>query len=193
MSANLIFLIGVAGSGKSTVGEQLARTLKGCYLDKDTVANRFTGAMLQQAGFAPDARDECEFYKTVVYELEYETLMHIASSNLKIGNSVVLDAPFVGYFANKDYVLNFLKKYDLNDVKATVLRVFVDNDTLKQRIQSRNNPRDTWKLENWDEFIASVNGKKCLWDGVTHLEFDNSASKEDVQNIITELAHKLQS
>ena len=32
-----------------------------------------------------------------------------------------------------------------------------DPDTCHERMIKRNSPRDTWKLENWDEYIKTVN------------------------------------
>lgn len=183
--AKLIFLIGAAGSGKSTVGKLLAGECHYCYLDKDIVANRFTAAILEREGYDGSERDQCQFYKDVVYSLEYETLLNLASENLKLGNSVVLDAPFLGYFEQKDYVQKFMQEYDIKDVDAYVLRVFVSEETLKRRIKERNNQRDFWKLENWDEFYASINKKVCLWEGLAHKEFDNSFENLNKEKLLS--------
>lgn len=175
----LIFLIGAAGAGKSTVGKLVAAKFHFCYLDKDIVSNRFTGAMLTREGYAPTERDECQYYKDVVYQLEYQSLLNIASDNLKLGNSVLLDAPFLGYFQEADYVEKFMQEYQLEGITPYVLRVYVSEDVLKQRMIERNNERDTWKLENWDEFYVSVKSKICKWNGVKHVEYDNSNSPID--------------
>lgn len=169
----LIFLIGTAGAGKSTVGKKLAATLKWCYLDKDVVANRFTGAMLVREGYGAQDRDQCAYYKETIYELEYETLLNLAADNLRLGNSVILDAPFIGYFNDKDYVKRFLEKYDLQDITPLVLNVYVESHILKERIIARNNERDQWKLDNWDEFIQSVKDKKCQWKDIVEIHYNN--------------------
>lgn len=179
----LIFLIGAAGSGKSTVGKLVAAKFHFCYLDKDIVSNRFTGAMLVREGYAPTERDECPYYKDVVYELEYQTLLNIASENLKLGNSVLLDAPFLGYFQDPSYVEKFMQEYQLQGITPYVLRVYVAEDILKQRILERNNERDTWKLENWDEFYSSVKSKICQWNGVKRVEYDNSNPEIDEETL----------
>ncbi|WP_347254324.1 AAA family ATPase [Leminorella grimontii] len=178
--AKVIFLIGAAGSGKSTIGKLLASKLNYSYLDKDVVSNRFTGKLLVMQGHAPTDRDGCDFYKNEVMPLEYETLLHLAGENLKLGNSVVLDAPFLGYFSDPNFVKNSIAEYGWSqDVDANVLEVTVKPEVLKNRIITRNNARDAWKLENWDAFIQSILEKKCLWDGVNYIRFDNSGSNVD--------------
>lgn len=174
-----IFLIGAAGTGKSTVGKFLASKFHYCYLDKDIVANRFTGELLISRGYEPTARDQCDYYKQSVMKLEYETLLHIASENLQLGNSVILDAPFLSYFEDKNYVLDSMKKFNWHNVEPHILEVFVQPDILKERIITRNNERDVWKLDNWDTFIAGINQKKCLWQGINHIRFDNSSPTID--------------
>lgn len=178
-NTNLIFLIGPAGSGKSTVGKLLAQKLHYCYLDKDMLANQFTGAMLIDKGFEPTQRDDCEYYKDVIYSLEYNSLLAVACDNLNLGNSVILDAPFIGYFNQKDYVTNYLTQNNLSYVNAIVLKVSVNSQTLKTRIMSRNNERDAWKLKNWDTFLNSLKAKVCQWDGIKYIEFDNSNENID--------------
>lgn len=170
-----IFLIGAAGSGKSTVGKFLASKFNYCYLDKDIIANRFTGELLMSKGYEPTARDQCDYYKQHVMDIEYETLLHIANENLQLGNSVILDAPFLSYFADSNYINSKKNQFNWHNVSPCVLEVFVEPDILKERIIFRNNARDTWKLQNWDMFISNINNKKCIWENVNYIRFNNSA------------------
>lgn len=177
MTPRVIFLVGPAGSGKSTVGKLIASHFKFAYLDKDVVCNKFTGKLLEAKGISPNARDGCEFYQKQVMPLEYETLLEIAADNIKRGISVILDAPFVGYFADDDYIDKLSEKYNLENYVPLVLRVTVSSETLFKRIKERNIKRDEWKLENWDEFIESLKAKKCLWKNVKIKGFDNSSEE----------------
>ncbi|WP_392559098.1 AAA family ATPase [Orbus mooreae] len=174
-----IFLIGAAGSGKSTVGKFLASKFHYCYLDKDIVANRFTGELLMAKGYEATARDQCDYYKEAVMGLEYDTLLHLAGENLQLGNSVILDAPFLSYFTNPNYIMESINKFNWGSIQPYILDVFVEPDVLKQRIITRNNPRDTWKLQNWSTFISSIQQKKCLWQNVNYIRFNNSDSQID--------------
>lgn len=188
MTCKVIFLIGAAGSGKSTVGQFLASTLHYCYLDKDVVSNRFTGALLQLKGYQPNERDECAFYKDKVMVLEYQTLLHLAGENLKLGNSVVLDAPFLSYFRDPDFVSRSIQQFGWGQaIKPIVLQVSVQPEILKQRIVSRNNERDKWKLDNWNQFISGIEQNKCLWQGVTYVNFDNSIAELDKAELLNRI------
>jgi len=73
-------------------------------LDKDVICNKFTGKLLETQGISPDARDGCKFYKNEIMPLEYETLLEIAANNIRSDISVVLDAPFLGYFSDKEFI-----------------------------------------------------------------------------------------
>src|SRR4051812_27550903 len=96
-----IFLIGPPSSGESSIGKQLASKYNWSYLDKDIICNKFTGILLESNGYSSHERDGCAFYTDRVMNLEYQRLLHIANDNLQLGNSVILDAPFLGYFPNK--------------------------------------------------------------------------------------------
>lgn len=174
MTPRVIFLVGPAGSGKSTVGKLLASHFQFSYLDKDVVCNKFTGKLLETQGISPNARDGCEFYQKQIMPLEYETLLEIAADNVRSGISVILDAPFVGYFTDEDYIDKLSERYNFQNYIPLVLRVTVSSETLFKRIKERSLKRDEWKLENWDVFIDSLKSKKCLWKNVNIKEFDNS-------------------
>ncbi|WP_248930687.1 AAA family ATPase [Paenibacillus hamazuiensis] len=183
MKPAVIFLIGSAGSGKSTAGKLLAAKYNLVYLDKDTVCNHFTGMLLQSNGYSPFDRDGCDFYQDTVMELEYRTLLDVANSNLELGLSVILDAPFIKYFSNKDYIVELKSRYGWEHVHPLVLQVTVDFPVLKERLRLRGLERDAWKLAHWDEYVQSVQEKQCLWDGIEIFRFDNSAAAPDEVNL----------
>jgi len=183
MTPRVIFLVGPAGSGKSTVGKLIASHFQFSYLDKDVVCNKFTGKLLETQGISPNARDGCEFYQKQIMPLEYETLLEIAADNVRSGISVILDAPFVGYFTDQDYIDKLSERYNFQNYIPLVLRVTVSSGTLFKRIKERSLKRDEWKLENWDVFIDSLKSKKCLWKNVKIKEFDNSNEEIDTDKL----------
>lgn len=183
LKPTVIFLIGAAGSGKSTIGRRIASDYHFCYLDKDTVCNKFTGALLESKGYSPHERDGNAFYSDVVMDLEYQTLLDIADDNLKLGRSVVLDAPFLGYFARSNFINELKEKYDWQNVKTIVLQITIDFAVLKERMQERGLERDNWKFSNWDTYVRSVRQKQCLWENVEIKQFDNSSNTTDFEKL----------
>lgn len=176
MGATIIFLIGPAASGKSSVGKLLANEYRMTYLDKDIVCNNFTGAMLEEHGFDRGARDGCDYYKSTIMPIEYKTILDIANANVMIGNSVILDAPFGAYFNDPNYIQSIRESYNWTDtIHTIVLQVHIQPDVLKLRMIERNNERDQWKFEHWEEYVSSITSTTCEWCGVPRLEYDNSA------------------
>lgn len=183
MEPTVIFLIGPASSGKSTVGKLLSSHYNLGYLDKDVICNKFTGILLESNGYSRFDRDGCPFYSDVVMDLEYQTLLDIANDNLQLGNSVILDAPFIGYFSNKNYINELKEKYNWQYVNTMVLQVTIDYSVLKQRMEARANERDTWKLANWDTYVQSLQEKQCLWENIKITPFDNSNDTVDTEKL----------
>ncbi|OXM86474.1 AAA family ATPase [Paenibacillus rigui] len=183
MEPTVIFLIGSAGSGKSTIGKLIASEYHFCYLDKDIVCNKFTGRLLESNGYSPHDRDGNAFYSDVVMGLEYQTLLDIANDNLQLGRSVVLDAPFLGYFANKDYIRQLKETYGWTHVKPLVVQVTIDFDVLKERMQARGLERDAWKFDNWDAFVQGIKEKQCLWEDIEIIQLDNSPAVVDIEKL----------
>ena len=74
---------------KNTVGKKIAEQLRYVYLDKDTIAQPFVEAL------NPIKNDrESTLYLNTIRPLEYQVLLDVAEENLRLGQSVVLSAPF---------------------------------------------------------------------------------------------------
>ncbi len=183
--APVVFVIGLAGSGKSTIARQLAAGLPGVYLDKDTVAGSFTGLILESAGHDRGDRDSV-FYRNVVMPLEYETLLRLGEDNMRLGHPIIFDAPFGAYFSDKEYIRRRATEKSWPAGRRIVLRVQVDKERNRQQLTQRTSPRDAWKLEHWDEFWASAQ-RDCLWEDVEYITLDNTADS-DVARVITAIA-----
>ncbi|MET8975017.1 AAA family ATPase [Streptomyces sp. NPDC004539] len=170
------FVIGPAGSGKSTVARLLARLTGAAHLDKDTACTRLTEALLTAAGTDPDDRDGNAYYLSAVRELEYLTLLDLARDNLAAGRDVVLDAPFGSYFADAGFLPEAARRHGWPaGVVPVVVRVRVDSGTAYGRVRARGLARDASKLADWETFCARTEANPCRWEGARWLEFDNRA------------------
>ena len=167
-------VIGTAGSGKSTVAQRLAHEHGAAYLDKDTLGARFVGAALSAAGHAPGDRESNSFYLEHLLPLEYDSLLDVAGANLRLGNSVVVDAPFTPYLADPRYIVDTAERLNWpSGVPIEVVCVRVAPAVLQERLRSRALDRDRWKLDNWDEYWTEHGERPCLWGGVRLTEIWN--------------------
>ncbi|WP_045731811.1 AAA family ATPase [Pseudarthrobacter chlorophenolicus] len=169
----VFIVIGPAGSGKTTIAQQAAEEHAAAYLDKDRICGRLVEFGLTVAGHDPTDRESNAFYRENVLPLEYATLMDVAGANLRLGRSVVIDAPFGAYFAVPDYLTGAAEEFHWPPVEIVVVRVRVPPEILRERIGRRGLERDRWKLAHWDEYWASYGSLNCAWSGVHFLDVDN--------------------
>jgi predicted kinase len=173
MAPRVFVVIGPAGSGKTTIAQQTAQQYEAAYLDKDRVSGRFVEFALSATGHDPTDRESNEYYRDKLLPLEYETLMDVAGVNLRLGRSVVLDAPFGAYFEEPDYLTRVAEDFQWPSPAITVIRVQVPQDVLRARLTGRGLERDQWKLAHWDEYWSAYGSLECAWSGVRFLDIDN--------------------
>ncbi len=185
----LLFVVGPAGSGKSTTSKQLARRLRAAYVDKDTTCTGFTEALLSLAGTDPHERDNNAYYQAHVMDLEYDSILRVATDNLMLGLPVVLDAPFGRYLPRERFVLDAAERYGwTSDIEPVVVHVQVDGEAIRQRVEARGLARDAWKLAHWAEFWATAGDVRCDWLGARHVTVDNTGSMPGLDALIAQLA-----
>lgn len=170
----VFIVIGPAGSGKSSVSKALAAEFGTVFLDKDVVCGPLTEALLEIAGTDPAGRDDNPVYQDRVMDLEYQTLLAIAGDNLRLGRSVVLDAPFGRDLPEADFLTANASAHGWPDAEWIVVRVAVDGESVRRRVEARGLSRDRWKLENWDEFWTRASAVDCRWTGATVVHVDNA-------------------
>ncbi|ENH96153.1 hypothetical protein J416_12402 [Gracilibacillus halophilus YIM-C55.5] len=175
----LVFFVGVAGTGKTTVAEKVADRMPCAFLDRDTVGGRFVERFLEMNDLDPNDRDST-FYKENLRDLEYDTTKDICIENLRAGQNVFMISPFTKELKNQQWIEDVLsasgKTKDEVDVKVVVVTL-EDINTQRQRIEERGTERDTWKLDNWDSYETRVDFVPTInWDipkNHVHI-FDNS-------------------
>lgn len=146
---------GLPGSGKSTMAKFLSTGLNFTVLDKDTIANPMTERMLEISGRSNDDR-ESDFYLNNIRDVEYKTMMDIAFENISLGVDVVCCAPFGKEFKSEEWINAVTEK--VLSLNAVVSFIVLKSDlvTIHKRILLRKETRDTWKLNNWSEYIESA-------------------------------------
>lgn len=154
----LVFFVGVAGTGKTTVAKKLAARMPAVFLDRDTVGGRFVEAMLLEEGLDKDDRDS-EFYKKNLRHLEYNTFADICVENLALGQNVFLVSPFTQELKDPKWLEQLLASAGKTlagiDVKIVVVTL-TDPEKQRKRIEARKATRDEWKLEHWEEYWKNL-------------------------------------
>lgn len=180
---SLHIVIGTAGSGKSTIARRLARQHGAAYLDKDAMSSRFVEAALVSAGYDPGDREANAFYRDSIVPLEYDSLLDVTGTNLRLGCQVVVDAPFSPYLADPTFLSAAAERFDWPPVDVEVVQVRVSPTTLQDRLRKRGLERDQVKLAQWDEYWAAHGEVACAWTGIRLTEFSNDT--EEAQQAAT--------
>ena len=157
-SLSLILVIGSAGSGKTTFAQRLVPELGCVYLDSDTIS---------ETAFPAD-RDSPAYLKA--RPIIYRTLYNIAFANLKLGNSVLIDAPHVGQIADPEWRASVMGETERLGARLRVIHCLADQDTRRSRLQSRGQGRDAAKLANWAEYVRSEPFRSPI--PLPHIEID---------------------
>lgn len=133
--------MGVAGSGKTTLSEELVQSKGYVYLDNNMIAD----------AFFPDTRMAPEYLS--LRPGIYNALYAIAVANLCLGNSVLLDVPHVIQMQQAEWRKSIRGLASRTHCVLRILRCFCSEQVLYERINRRGEARDAWKLQNWEEFL----------------------------------------
>ncbi len=151
----LILVTSPPACGKTYISKKLAENLRHVvYLDKDTLIP-LSKVIFEVAG-EPYNRSSDFFYK-YIRDVEYVTVLELAYEALKYDDIVLINAPFTQEVRDPEYINALKKKLVQMNTKLTVIWVQTDVEVCRQRMIDRNSDRDTWKLQNWDEYIKGVN------------------------------------
>ena len=141
---------GAAGVGKSTYARTLACELSAALLDSDTLSEAVVRAGMKAAGLNPTDRDSSE-YKTIFRDAVYECLFETAAENLA-HTSVVLVGPFTRELQDAQWPRRLAVRLG---VEPTIWFLTCADQTRRERIAARGNPRDQLKLRAWDVYLES--------------------------------------
>jgi adenylate kinase family enzyme len=174
----LVFFVGGAGAGKTTLAKKLAARSGAVFLDMDTLLRPAAEALMTAAGFDPTDRDSTD-YKRLCRDLGYRITMDAALENVSLGTDVYVVGPFTREIANPGWLERELAQIGTvsNEVDVKAVNVYLQNDALhRARIVGRGSELDRWKLDHWESFSHSLTRLRVEWPLPTDsiLYFDNS-------------------
>jgi predicted kinase len=138
---SLVLLMGVAGSGKTTLARLLLRRIVLTYLDNNFLAD----------AFFPDTRTSRAYMR--VRPRLYEILYRITEENLSVGNSVLIDAPHVTQMQDEQWRRTMLSLAQRASAQLIIVRCRTDEETLRNRLTVRGERRDDDKLGDLAAFL----------------------------------------
>lgn len=175
----LVLVTSPPACGKTFVTRKLAHACDNCvYLDKDTLI------VLSKQIFKvanEEYNRSSQFFEDEIRDYEYYAIMDIAFEALEYNDLVFINAPFTREVKDKAYMDDLRNKLLDKGVKLVVVWVSTDIEVCRQRMIDRNSDRDTWKLENWDEYIKDRNFE--VPDLPDIVEFKNSSDEEFNQSM----------
>ncbi|MFC4810873.1 AAA family ATPase [Paenibacillus sp. GCM10023250] len=181
----LLFFVGPAGAGKTTLAEAWVRKHGGAFLDMDTLLRPAAEALMTLAGKDPEDRDS-PFYKAHCRDLGYRITMDAALQQLALGLDAVVIGPFTKETADPAWLDRELARIGATtgDANVKVVSVFLPgDDDYRARIEARDSSLDAWKLGHWDAFRSSLRRRTISWTlpPGSVLGFDNSGPLTDAK------------
>jgi len=149
-----LLVAGPPASGKSTVGASLARTLGVTLIDQDVAI----GPLLSVIGSLVNIDDiDDPRLATLTRADRYETLSCLAEDNLRVGNTVLLVAPFTEERRNLhawEELHHRLRQAGGGAV--TMIWLYLGRDELLRRLRARRADRDAGKLRGEQRYVDQL-------------------------------------
>ncbi len=152
MKKRMILVTSPPASGKTFVSQQLAKKLPHIvYLDKDALIP-LSNRVFHVAG--EENNRSSDFFEENIRNYEYEAILDIGFEALEYEDLVLINAPFTREVRDNEYIKNLRTKLSKRGAELVVIWVVTDIEVSRKRMIARNSPRDTWKLANWDQYVA---------------------------------------
>lgn len=187
-SPTAFITLGGAGSGKTTVSRRLSAATGAAYLDKDALAGPLVRFALEALGHDPTDRESNDIYVSQVMPREYEALFAVAGENLALGHSVVLDAPFVAYLADPDFLGAAITAAGWPEADIRVVHVRSSSEIVRERVRVRGLERDRAKLADWPAYWDRFGTLTCAWRTGEHSIVRNDDDAEalvDLERLVS--------
>ena len=86
---------------------------------------------------------------------EYQAIIDIGFEALEYADLVLINAPFTREVKDNEYIKNLRQKLTDRGAELRLIWVVTDIEGSHQRMIARNSSRDTWKLANWEKYVAT--------------------------------------
>ncbi len=152
--AVLVLVGGNPGTGKTTIGEAVAKAIQSAWIDNDHLNPLMDGALTLSGGMAQQY--DSPHYKQLRPAM-YETAKTLVRVQLQMGLSVVWSAPMQGEFLKDNSFLAEMGRIAAT-AKAAFLPVWLwaPQDATKKRLADRGYGKDQGKLGNWTAYAAQI-------------------------------------
>ena len=149
-----LLIAGPPASGKSTVAASLAKTLGATLIDQDAA----TGPLLSVIGSLINIDDiDDPRLATLTRADRYETITCLAEDNLRVGNTVVVVAPFTAERTNlRVWEDLFHRLQRAAEGAVTMVWLYLSREELLHRMRARRADRDASKLGEEQRFIDQL-------------------------------------
>lgn len=155
MVKKLILVTSPPACGKTHISRELSKELKNIvYLDKDTLIP--LSKQIFVVANQPYNRSS-DFFEEHIRNYEYECVIDLALDALDYNDMVLINAPFTREIRDMEYINNLKAMLAKKGAKLVVIWVQTSPEIVHKRMIARNSDRDTWKLQNWDKYIAGCN------------------------------------
>ena len=128
----LVFFLGPAGAGKTTLAKAIASRRKVPFFDMDILLRPAADAIMTLHGLDPADRDSAT-YKKLCRDLGYRITMDAALDNINLGTDAFVVGPFTKEAADPEWISNELARIgsSLQDVDVKVVLVGLANEDRK--------------------------------------------------------------
>lgn len=190
----LVLVGGLPGTGKTLLGRLLAKELRCCYLDKDTMTGPLAHAV---SGALPTSNKmydrNSKTYKEKIRPAEYDCLIDQSLENLKNNISVVASAVFYEEVHNSNWIESMKAMVENlgGGLGANLVLVWLTSvpDLAHTRLLSRGAPRDRMRLDAWEDYTQEVD--YLFRPSLPHIHIRNEGSLNFSADFVTSIAQRI--
>lgn len=176
----LVLVTSPPACGKTFITKNLARALNNCvYLDKDDLI--VLSKQIYKVAGEPFDRSS-DFFQENIRDAEYYAILDIAFNALNYNDTVLINAPFKTEIRDMEWIEMMRKKLAEKNAKLCIIWVHTDLEVVHNRMVARNSERDTWKIEHWDEYVATQN--YSIPEGIPELFVFNNSNDDEYDESI---------